>query len=91
MEDFGWSKEQIEKGYDIFDFDGYGILHIEKIDDVEKFESDYDAMVQAMKDGIKIIPNNELDDAFIMDCGDGWIDTPDNRKALKEYIKKWYE
>ena len=40
----------------------------------------------------KIIPVNELPYNFYIDGHDvrffGWVDTPDNRKAIKEYCKK---
>ena len=47
-----------KKGYDIFDFDGTGMLEIEKIDEENVFTDDEEAVEQAIKDGIKIIPCN---------------------------------
>lgn len=76
------------KGYDIFDFDGTGMLEIEKIDEENVFTNDEEAVEQAIKDGIKIIPIEELPKNF--DRGYlGWIDTEENRKVIKEYCDKY--
>ena len=53
-------KSYESRGYDIFDFDGTGMLEIEKIDEMNVFDSDEDAVEQAIKDGIKIISIDEL-------------------------------
>ena len=58
-------KSYESRGYDIFDFDGTGMLEIEKIDEINMFDSDEDAVKQAIKDGIKIIPVEELPENFI--------------------------
>ena len=82
-----WGVENVNKGYEIFDFDGTGMLEIEEIGYTNAFNgSDDKAAEQAMKDGIKIIPIEELpknfDRRFL-----GWIDTPENRKAIEEYCQ----
>lgn len=74
----------VNKGYEIFDFDGTGMLQIESIGDVDAFESDEDAVKEAIVNGVKIIPVNELPDNFDRKYL-GWIDTPENREAIKKY------
>lgn len=82
-----WSDEDISKGYAIFDFDGTGMLEIEEIGCMNAFDGDDDkATEQAIKDGIKIIPIEELPENFERRYL-GWIDTPENRKRIKEYCK----
>jgi hypothetical protein len=73
-----------ENGYDIFNFDNTGMLEIEKIDSLNVFEDDEAAARQAEKDGIKIIPIDELPSDFDRRYF-GWIDTPENRKAIADY------
>ena len=80
------SDEEIEKGYDIFDFDGTGMLEINKIDYLEAFENDEEAVNQAIKDGVKIIPVEELPENFDRKYL-GWIDTPENRETIKKYCE----
>lgn len=80
-------KKLKSKGYDIFDFDGTGMLEIERIDEVNMFESDDEAVEQAIKDGIKIIPIEELPANFDRKYL-GWIDTEENRRAIKAYCEK---
>lgn len=79
-----WGIENCNKGYDIFDFDGTGLLEINRIDEVNAFEDDEEAVEQAIKDGVKIIPIEELPDNFDRKYL-GWIDTKDNRKRITEY------
>lgn len=74
------------KGYDITNFDGTGMLEIQKIDEENVFESDDEAVEQAIKDGIKIIPVEELPENFDRKYL-GWIDTPENRERIKEYCE----
>lgn len=74
-------------GYDIFDFEGTGMLEIEKIDSDNRFRNDEDAVRQAIKDGIKIIPIDDLPENFDRKYL-GWIDTPENRKYIEEYCRR---
>ena len=76
-----------KKGYDIFDFDGTGMLEIEKIDEENIFTDDEEAVEQAIKDGIKIIPIEELPENFDRRYL-GWIDTEENRKRIAEYCSR---
>ena len=76
-----------KKGYDIFDFDGTGMLEIEKIDEENVFTDDEEAVEQAIKDGIKIIPIEELPENFDRKYL-GWIDTEENRKRIAEYCSR---
>lgn len=97
IDDWG---ENAKYGYAIFDFDGTGLLEIAMINDMEIFNGDEEAVEQAIKDGIKIIPIEELPDNFDRSYL-GWIDTPENRKAIEEYCSdegnyyvnghSWYE
>lgn len=82
-----WGVEPCIKGYSIFDFNGTGMLEIEKIDSLCIFDDDEDAVKQAIKDGIKIIPVNELPENFDRKYL-GWIDTPENREAIQKYCEK---
>lgn len=75
------------RGYYIIDFDCTGLLEIQKIDVMNVFESDEEAVEQAIKDGIKIIPVDELPENFDRRYF-GWIDTEENRKAIKEYCSE---
>lgn len=83
-----WGVELCNKGYNIFDFDGTGMLEINKIDDVEAFDSDDEAVEAAIKDGIKVIPIEELPENFDRRYF-GWIDTPENRKRIQDYCGKY--
>ena len=76
-----------KKGYDIFDFDGTGMLEIEKIDEENVFTDDEEAVEQAIKDGIKIIPIEELPENFDRRYL-GWIDTEESRKRIAEYCSR---
>jgi hypothetical protein len=81
IDDWG---EVAKYGYAIFDFDCTGMLEIEMINEMEIFDGDEEAVEQAIKDGIKIIPIEELPDNFDRSYL-GWIDTPENRKAIEDY------
>lgn len=81
-----WSPELCNKGYDVFDFDGTGLLEIEAIGYVGAFDDD-EATIRAIADGIKIIPVEDLPDNFDRKYL-GWIDTPENRKAIQNYCKR---
>ena len=80
-----WGIELVNKGYDIFDFDGTGMLEIEEIGATDAFNgSDAAATDHAVEDGIKIIPIDELPKNFDRRYF-GWIDTPENRKVIEDY------
>ena len=72
------------KGYTITDFDGTGMLEIQKIDEQDVFPDDEAAVDAAIRDGVKIIPVEELPDNFPRRYL-GWIDTPENRKNIQDY------
>lgn len=82
-----WTAEVCNNGYEIFDFDGTGMLEIEKVDSLGVFEDDEAAVEQAIKDGVKIIPVEELPENFERKYL-GWIDTPENRKAIEGYCSR---
>lgn len=76
-----------ERGYDVTI--GHGnLLEIERIDELEMFEDDDAATEQAIKDGIPIIPVEELPEDFEFQWL-GFIDTEDNRRDIAEYAKKF--
>lgn len=84
-----WGVEDVNNGYAVFDYDCTGMLQIEAIGDVWGNDADDEAMVaQAIKDGVKIIPIEELPEKFDKRYL-GWIDTPENRKAIAEYTERW--
>ena len=62
------------------------MLEVNKIDVLCVFEDDEEAVEQAVKDGVKIIPVEELPENFERRYL-GWIDTPENRKVKKIIIK----
>ena len=79
-----WGIRQVNDGYGIFDFDGTGLLVLEAIGDIAAFECDDEAVKVAIANGMKFIPVAELpinfDRRYL-----GWIDTPENRAAIKCY------
>lgn len=79
-----WGIDQTNDGYGIFDFDGTGLLELEAIGDIAAFECDDEAVKVAIANGMKFIPVAELpinfDRRYL-----GWIDTPENRAAIKCY------
>lgn len=79
-----WGVKACNNGYEIFDFDGTGMLEINKIDELCVFEDDEEAVKQAIKDGVKVIPVEELPENFERKYL-GWIDTPENRKQIAEF------
>lgn len=82
-----WTVAVCNRGYEIFDFDGTGMLEINKVDAVGAFKDDEEAVEQAIKDGLKVIPVEELPENFERRYL-GWIDTPENRKAIQDYCSK---
>lgn len=96
----GWPREMSERGYAICDFDGTGLLEIERIDDVflsaedEKYFDvmDEDCAIEAERSGFcKIIPVEELPSPMMYDGSDrryfGWVDTPENRERISNFFK----
>ena len=83
-----WGVDLVNQGYAIFTFNGMGILEVDRIDDVEAFETPDNAVEQAIKDGVKIIPVEELPETFGRRYL-GWIDTPENRARIAELAEKY--
>lgn len=79
-----WTIETCNKGYTIFNSNCTEMLEVCRIDSLEVFENDDAAVAQAIKDGIKFIPVEELPENFDRRYL-GWIDTPENRKHIEEY------
>ena len=84
----GWTQEIAERGYAVVDYDGTGLLHIEAIDEMRVFDSDEAACLQAARDGVKIIPIDQLPKNFEWRYF-GWLDTKENRNAITAYTKKY--
>ena len=76
------------KGYAVTDFDGTGLLEIQKIDELNIFESDDEAVEQAIRDGFKIIPVCELPKEFDRRYL-GWLDTVENRQNIENYTNSY--
>lgn len=74
------------KGYLIVNYNGTGMMEVQKDDSMNIFSSDEEAVMQALNDGIKIIPVNELPEDFDRRYF-GWIDTQENRRKIKEYCQ----
>ena len=45
----------MDKGYDIFDYDGTGMLEIEKVDDSKRFKTDEEAVADEMKERKQLV------------------------------------
>ena len=93
----GWNREIAERGYDIFSYNGTGLLEINRIDavyvgfskDGSTEVDDNDCAIEAERSGFcKIIPVDELPEDFDRRYF-GWVDTPENRKAIQEYCNKY--
>lgn len=85
----GWNYDVALKGYSDSSNDDIDLRlsTIERIDVMEVFDSNFEAAEQAEKDGIKLIPENELN--FNKYKGDlyslhRYIDNEENRTVLKE-------
>lgn len=91
--EFGWSEEDAKRGYTIFNYDGLGLLEIEVIGDCYNdsgYCDDEEAAHEAERSGFcKIIPVDELPETFEANGHTvrwfGWVDTPENRKAIENY------
>ena len=75
------------KGYVIAAFDFTNMLEVERDDSMNVFEDDEQAVEAAVAYGIKIIPVDELPENFDRRYY-GWIDTPENRRAIQQYCDK---
>ena len=95
----GWSKEDAERGFCICDFEGLGLYEINAIFEahIETYNSYDDELAAREAERIgycKIIPVDELPNPFDYFTKNdrryfGWIDTPENRKNIKEYCDKY--
>lgn len=91
--EFGWSKEKARRGFDIFDYDGTGLLAIEIIDDAHFDKpSDEDAAREAERiEFCKIIPIDELPNGFRVGGEDArwfvWVDTKENRNNIDRWVR----
>lgn len=82
-----WGVEICERGWDFVWFDNTDMVEVCRIDDIAILEDDEEAVAKAMEAGVKFIPIDELPENFDRRYL-GWIDTPENRKAIEEYCKE---
>ena len=75
---------KIGNGYLVCDYDGTGMLEVVRDDYLMLLASDEEAVKWAEKDGIKIIPVDDLPENFPRRYY-GWIDTPENRTLINAY------
>ena len=76
------------KGYVIAAFNLTDMLEVERDDSMNVFEDDEQAVEATVADGIKIIPVDELPENFDRRYY-GWIDTPENRRAIQRYCDQY--
>lgn len=74
------------KDYTVVDYNGTGMLEIWKVDG-GMYGNDAEAVLAAVRDGVKLIPVSDLPDAFPLRRL-GWLDTPANRKRIGEYARE---
>ena len=92
----GWNIDEANRGYVIVDYNGTGMMEVEFIRDMwleggDPDIDDTDAALAAERDGFcKIIPVDELPDNFEYKWF-GWVDTPENRKAIENYCLDWVD
>lgn len=80
-----WGVETCNKGYSTFNYDGTGLIDIEAVGDVDAFD-DVVAVKEAEKDGISIIPVDQLPVNIPENMRFyGWIDTQENRENIARY------
>jgi hypothetical protein len=87
----GWSKERAERGFDIFECEGTGLLFVDLINQCH-YGTDMTARLAAQEAErigfCKIIPIDELPINFDMRKEYYWVDTPRNRAMIKKYCGK---
>ena len=76
------------KGYVIAAFNLTDMLDVERDDSMNVYEDDEQAVEAAVADGIRIIPVDELPENFDRRYY-GWIDTPENRRAIQRYCDQY--
>lgn len=75
-----------DKGYTVVEYNGTGMLEIQKVNG-GMYGNDAEAVLAAVRDGVKLIPVSDLPDAFPLRRL-GWLDTPANRKRIGEYARE---
>ena len=80
--EWGWNETESNNGYAIFEVNKYGytLKQIQKIDDIDLFESDEEASIAAEVDGFNIIRDIEI---FEGDLIGYYLDESENRKTLE--------
>jgi hypothetical protein len=77
---------EVRKGYVIAAFNFTDMLEVD--DSMNIFEDDEQTVEAAVADGIRIIPVDELPENFDRRYY-GWIDTPENRRAIQRYCDQY--
>ena len=80
--------DEHRKGYVIAAFNITDMLEVERDDSMNVYEDDEQAVEAAVADGIRIILVNELPENFDRHYY-GWIDTPENRRAIQRYCDQY--
>lgn len=84
-----WGIDVVNRGYDVFDFDGTGLLCIETVGEISVM-SDEESTKRAVRDGVyQIIPVEQLPINMPKNMRFyGWIDTEENRINIAKYCYK---
>ena len=73
-----------KSGYLVVDYEGTGMLEVQRDDSSNIYKTDSDAVKAAISDGVKIIPIADLPANFSRRYL-GWLDTPTNRELIQQY------
>lgn len=76
----------LSRGWIIHTYEDTGILRVVHDPDKPIYTSDEEAAKAAVACGVRVIPVNELPADFHLPYY-GWLDTPENRRAIEEYCK----
>ena len=85
VNDFAPIEHPEEKGYDIVDREG--AMEVQRLDSAGVFVDDEAAVNAAIRDGVPIIPVDDLPDSFPYRWL-GWLDTPKNWRAIRHLCEK---
>ena len=81
--DIEWG-EGGSRGYGVFFSNESEMTHIERIDELGVYDSDLEAGEQAEKDGMKLIPMNEIPDEYPINAY-RYLDNERNREILGSF------
>lgn len=78
----GWGAFETTHGYGIFEAE-HGLLVINRIDIMDTFSGDDEAVIQAKKDGFKFIVNN------IIDCEENKLIIKEQKLKISDLKEEW--